>query len=303
MCAKPSDSTTALPALDPNRESASRERKEKLRLFLRNKQGVFGLILVVAFFASAIFADVLAPYQPNALDVPARLSGPTWDHLAGTDQLGRDTLSRVLHGGRVALKVAAIGVSLSLVLGLILGMIAGYGPRWLDNLLLLAFDTVRAFPTIVLALATVALTGPSLEMVLAIVVITSIPQYARMARTATLSIRSSEFILAERSLGASTPRILARHIMPNVIGPLMILAAMDVPVVVTVEAGLSFLGLGVLPPTPSWGSILNEGYLVIRDTPWLVIAGGIPLVLTTLGFTFLGEALRDVFDPRLRKGS
>ena len=284
------------------RETAARERREKLFLFLRNRQGVAGLVLVLLFFASAMFAPWLAPYEPNQMDIPVRLSGPSWDHWAGTDQLGRDTLSRVLYGGRVALEVAAIGVSVSLLIGLILGMIAGYGPQWLDNALLLAFDTVRAFPTIVLALAAVALTGPSLAMVIAIVIATSIPQYARMARTATLAIRSTEFILAERSLGASTTRILRRHVMPNVVGPLIILAAMDVPVVVTIEAGLSFLGLGVQPPRASWGTILNEGYLVIRDTPWLVVAGGIPLVLTTLGFTFLGEALRDVLDPKLRRG-
>ncbi len=151
-------------------------------------------------------------------------------------------------------------------------------------------------------MATVALIGPSLGLVLAIVIVTPIPQYARMARTATLAIRNTEFILAERSLGAGMARILALHVLPNVVGPLLILAAMDVPVVVTVEAGLSFLGLGVRPPQASWGTILNEGYLVIRDTPWLVVAGGIPLVLTTLGFTFLGEALRDVLDPRLRRG-
>ncbi len=284
------------------KESASRERRDKLRSFLTNWQGVTGLVLVLLFFASAIFAPLLAPYEPNAMDIPARLSPPTWDHLAGTDQLGRDTFSRLLYGGRVALKIAGIGVSVALVIGLVLGMIAGYGPRWLDNVLLLFFDTVRSFPTIVLALATVALTGPSLELVLAIVIITSVPGYARVARTATMSLRNTDFILAERSLGASTARILAHHIMPNVAGPLLILAAMDVPVVVTVEAGLSFLGLGVLPPTASWGTILNEGYLVIRDTPWMVVAGGIPLILTTLGFTFLGEALRDVFDPRMRKG-
>jgi peptide/nickel transport system permease protein len=166
----------------------------------------------------------------------------------------------------------------------------------------LFFDTVRSFPTIVMALAVVALTGPSLGMVMVIVIITSIPGYGRLARTSTLALRNADFITAEQSLGAGPVRVLAGHILPNVIGPLLILAAMDVPVVVTIEAGLSFLGLGVLPPTPSWGSILNEGYMVIRDTPWPVVAGGIPLVLTTLGFTFLGEALRDVFDPRLRKG-
>ena len=229
------------------------------------------------------------------------MSGPTTEHLIGTDQLGRDTFSRVLYGGRVALKIAGIGVSVALFLGLLLGMIAGYGPRWLDNALLLVFDTVRSFPTIVIALAIVALTGPSLGMVMVIVIVTSIPGYARMARTSTLALKTSEFIMAERSVGAGPVIIVWRHVMPNVIGPLLILAAMDVPVVVTVEAGLSFLGLGVLPPTASWGSILNEGYNVIRDTPWPIIAGGIPLVLTTLGFTFLGEALRDVFDPKLRK--
>ncbi|HET7409621.1 MAG TPA: ABC transporter permease [Paracoccaceae bacterium] len=284
------------------RETAARERREKLLLFARNWQGMTGLILVLLFFASAVFAPWLAPYPPAQMDIPARFEGPSWQHLAGTDALGRDTLSRVLHGGRVALQVAAIGVSVSLAVGLVLGMMAGYGPKWLDNALLLGFDTVRAFPTIVLALAAVALTGPSLTMVIAIVIVTSIPQYARMARTATLSIRNTEYILAERSLGASTARILRRHVMPNVIGPLMILAAMDVPVVVTIEAGLSFLGLGVQPPQASWGTILNQGYLAIRDTPWMVVAGGIPLVLTTLGFTFLGEALRDVFDPKLRRG-
>lgn len=297
MSAQPYDRLAALAE-----EPRFSERGEKLRLFLGNSQGMFGLILVALFFASAIFAPLLAPYDPNQMDIPARLSSPTLDHWAGTDQLGRDTFSRVLYGGRVALKIAAVGVSVSLFVGLLLGMLAGYGPRWLDNALLLVFDTIRAFPTIVMALAVVALTGPSLELVLVIVIVTSIPGYARLARTSTLALKSTEFIVAERSLGAGMGRILWRHVMPNVIGPLLILGAMDVPVVVTVEAGLSFLGLGVLPPTASWGTILNEGYLIIRDTPWPVIAGGVPLVLTTLGFTFLGEGLRDVFDPRLRKG-
>jgi len=275
---------------------------DKLRMFFRNGLGVFGLVLVVLFFTSAIFASFFATHDPFAMDIPNRMSGPTLQNWAGTDQLGRDTYSRVIYGGRVALKVAAIGVSLSLFIGLILGMVAGYGPKWLDSLLLLLFDAIRSFPTIVLALAAVALLGPSLELVLAVVIITSIPGYARLARTSTLALKNTEFIMSEKALGAGSWLIIWRHIMPNVIGPLLILAAMDVPVVVTIEAGLSFLGLGVLPPTASWGTILNEGYLVVRDTPWPIIAGGIPLILTTLGFTFLGEALRDVFDPRLRKG-
>ncbi len=297
-----SDNAAAAGAPAPGRERAYSVGREKLILFLRNPLGMFGLLLVILFFASAIFAPFFATHDPFAMDIPNRLSGPTAAHWAGTDQLGRDTYTRVLYGGRVALEIAAIGVSVSLVVGLTLGMVAGYGPSWLDNLLLLLFDAIRSFPTVVLALAAVALLGPSLKLILVIVIVTSIPGYARLARTSTLSLKRTEFIIAEQSLGASTARILSRHIMPNVIGPLLILAAMDVPVVVTIEAGLSFLGLGVQPPTASWGTILNEGYLVIRDTPWMVIAGGIPLVLTTLGFTFLGEALRDVFDPKLRKG-
>lgn len=264
--------------------------------------GVFGLFLVLLFLASAIFAPIFATHDPLAMNIPNRLSGPSVDHFFGTDELGRDIYSRVIFGSRVVLQVAAIGVSVSLVVGVILGMIAGYGPRWLDNLLLLLFDSIRSFPTIILALAAVTLLGPSLNLILIIVIVTSIPGFARVARTSTLALKNTEFIVAERSLGASMPRILARHVMPNVIGPLLILAAMEVPVIVTLEAGLSFLGLGVQPPKSSWGTILNEGFLVIRRTPWPVIAGSIPLVLTTLGFTFLGEALRDVFDPRLRKG-
>lgn len=275
---------------------------EKLVLFLRNPMGVLGLTLVLLIVISAVFAPLFATHNPFTMDIANRLAGPSFDNFLGTDQLGRDTYTRVLYGGRVALQVAAIGVSVSLVVGLTLGMIAGYGPLWLDNMLLLLFDAIRSFPTIVLALAAVALLGPSLSLVMTIVIITSIPGYARLARTSTLSLKNTEFILVEQSLGASMKRVLAIHIMPNVVGPLLILAAMDVPVVVTIEAGLSFLGLGVQPPTASWGTILNEGYLIIRTTPWIVIAGGIPLILTTLGFTFLGESLRDVFDPRLRKG-
>jgi peptide/nickel transport system permease protein len=272
-----------------------------LRRLLADPLGLAGLILVALFLASALLAPWIAPYDPNAIDVRARLGGPSLAHLAGTDQLGRDTFSRVLHGGRVALQVAAWSISAALVLGILLGMLAGYGPRWLDNALLLLFDTVRSFPTIMFALAAVTLTGPSLEMVILIIVVTSVPVYGRIVRTQTLSLKATEFILAERALGAGPARVLGVHVMPNVIGPLLILASMDVPVVVTIEAGLSFLGLGVRPPAPSWGNILADGYAFIRNSPWLVIAGGIPLTLTTLGFTFLGEALRDIFDPRLRR--
>jgi peptide/nickel transport system permease protein len=291
-------SEPAFSAVAPPEESAF---ADALRRVLRDPLGALGAMLVLLFVLSAALAPWIAPYDSNALDVPARLQGPSLAHLLGTDNLGRDVFSRVLHGGRIALGVALTAVGLSLVAGTLLGLIAGYGPRWLDNLLLLLFDSVRAFPVIMFALAVITVVGPSLQTVILVVIVTTIPQYARIIRTQTLSLRHTEFILAERSLGAGAPRVLLVHILPNVIGPLLILASMEIPVVITIEAGLSFLGLGVRPPTPSWGNILNDGYAFIRNTPWLVIAAGIPLVLTTLGFTFLGETLRDVFDPRLRR--
>jgi peptide/nickel transport system permease protein len=184
--------------------------------------------------------------------------------------------------------------------GLLLGMMAGFGPKWLDRALVVCFDTMRSFPTIMFALAVVALTGPSLNTVIGVIIITSIPVYARIVRTQTQSLRDRDFIKAERAMGASTARILRSHVLPNIAAPLLILASMDVPAVVGMEAGLSFLGLGVSPPTPSWGSILNDGYSYLRNSPWPIIAGGLPLILVTLGFTFFGEALRDILDPKLR---
>jgi peptide/nickel transport system permease protein len=272
-----------------------------LRLLVRDPMGLAGLILVALVILTAVFAPYLAPKDPLALDVMNRLAPPSGEHLMGTDQMGRDTFSRVILGARIALKVALTAISLTLIGGLILGLAAGYGPKWLDNFLLLVFDTLRSFPTIMFALAVVAVVGPSLNTVILVIVVTTVPVYGRIIRTQTQAIRYNEFIQAERAMGAGIFRILGVHIMPNIIGPLLIVASMDIPVVVTIEAGLSFLGLGVRPPTPSWGSILNDGYSFIRNTPWMVIAGGVPLILTTLGFTFLGESLRDIFDPKLRK--
>ncbi len=272
-----------------------------IRPLLRDPLALTGLVLVLLIVSSAILAPLIVPYDPNKLNVRNLLQSPSWDHLLGTDQLGRDVFSRVIMGSRIALKVALISISIAASCGLLLGMLAGYGPKWLDSLLIVGFDTMRSFPTVMFALAVVTLLGPSLETIILIVIVTSIPVYARIVRTQTLAMKNNEFILAERAMGAGTVRILGLHMLPNVVGPLLIIASMDIPVVVTIEAGLSFLGMGVRPPTPSWGTILNDGYSFIRNTPWLVIAGGAPLILTTLGFTFLGEALRDIFDPKLRK--
>ncbi len=273
-----------------------------LKRITREPLGFFGLILVTLIVISAVLASVISPYDPIALNIVDRLQGPSSRHLLGTDQLGRDLFSRVLFGGQVALKVALVSISAALGIGVLLGMLAGFGPKWLDNIILLFFDTIRSFPTVMFALATVALVGPSLGTVIAVIIVTSIPNYGRVVRTQTLTIKSNQFIMAERAMGVSTRRILFVHILPNVIGPLIILASMDIPTVIALEAGLSFLGMGVKPPTPSWGSILNDGYTLIRNTPWPIIAGSIPLLLITLGFTFLGESLRDLIDPKLRKG-
>jgi peptide/nickel transport system permease protein len=288
---------------DVGKMNETKSRSELSDIFyhlVRDPLGLVGLIIVGLIVFSAIFAPWIVPYDPIAMNIPDRMQGPSLSHLVGTDQLGRDTFSRVIMGGRVALQVAIPTIGGAITIGLILGMIAGYGPKWLDNVIVLLFDTVRSFPTVMFALAVVALVGPSLNTVILVIMVTSIPTYGRVVRTLTQSLRNSEFIEAERSLGASVFRIMRVHILPNVIGPIAVLAAMDIPTVIGLEAGLSFLGMGVKPPTPSWGSLLNDGYNLIRNTPWLIIAGGIPLILTTLGFTFLGEALRDVVDPKLR---
>jgi len=289
------------PAFEEAAAAPAPTRASAWRHLLADPLGRFGLVLVLLILLTAIFANVIAPYNPAAIAIPDRLQPPSLAHLFGTDQLGRDVFSRVVLGARIALEVALVAISLALVLGGALGLAAGYGPRWLDNILVLVFDTIRSFPTIMFALALVTLIGPSLETVIVIVVVTFAPSYGRIVRAQTQSLKHAEFIVAERSLGASAARILAIHVVPNIVGPLFILASMDIPVVITIEAGLSFLGFGVRPPTPSWGTVLNDGYAFIGNTPWIILAGGLPLVLSTLGFTFLGEALRDAIDPRLRK--
>lgn len=276
-----------------------RRRRGALGRLLAEPLGVFGLFLVVVVALAAILAGPLSGYDPAALLPADRFQGPSAAHWLGTDQLGRDLFSRVLYGARIALLVALGATGLSLLVGVTAGLAAGYGPRWLDSLLLLIFDALKSFPTVMLGLALVTVVGPSLEAVVLVVVLNSAPSYGRIIRTQTIALRGAEYIMAERALGAGSGRIVGLHILPNVIGPILIMASMDIPVVIAIEAGMSFLGLGVRPPTPSWGSILNDGFAFIRETPWPALWGGAVIIVTTLGFTFLGEALRDTFDPKL----
>ena len=262
--------------------------------------GVMGGVIVLAFVAMALFAPWIAPYDPLKIDVMHKFASPSLSHWAGTDQLGRDLLSRIIYGARTALGVAITATGLAGLAGILLGMIAGYGPRWLDSLLILCFDSMNSLPMIMFALAVITVLGPSTSTLILVIILVSIPGYARFIRAQTLSLVRSDFIMAEKAMNASHLRIVLLHLLPNVAGQLLVVLSMDIPVVIMLEAGLSYLSLGVKPPTPSWGNILYDGYVSLRQSPGMVIVAGIPLILATLGFTFLGEALRDALDPRLQ---
>ena len=266
---------------------------------LRQPLGAIGTVIVLLFVICVVFAPLIAPYDYTRQDIPNRMQGPSSQYLLGTDNLGRDLFSRLIYGSRIEFGTALPSVGIALTVGILLGLIAGYVGGWLDNLIVVIMDTLQAFPAIMLALAILSLLGPSLFNVIIVIALTWMPNYARVVRAQTLSIREKTYVEAERSLGATDRSILLSHILPNVIAPPLILAAMDLPWVITFEAGLSFLGLGVRPPTPSWGSILSGGFDHIFETPWPILWSSVALALTTLGFTLFGEALRDVLDPRL----
>jgi len=270
-----------------------------LREVARRPAGLFGLVVVGGLIFLAIFAPFVAPYDAAEQDIASRLQGPSWDHVLGTDQLGRDLLSRLIFGVRVALSVALPGVGAALAIGLLLGLIAGYIGRKTDNALIVVMDTLQAFPAVVLALTLLALLGASRTSVIIVIAVAFAPNYARVTRALVMTTKQNQFVEAERSLGAGNFRIVGVHIVPNVIAPLFILLAMDLPAAITLEAGLSFLGLGVPPPTPSWGVILQDGFERVREVPWPILWAGLTLMVVTLGCTFLGETLRDIVDPRL----
>jgi peptide/nickel transport system permease protein len=266
---------------------------------LRNPAGLFGLVVVIGLLVLAVFAPQIAPHDPSSLDVVNRLQGPSADHPLGTDQLGRDLLSRLIFGARVELRVAVPATIGALAFGVLLGLAAGYLGGRVDNALIVVMDTIQAFPAVILALTILALLGPSLRNVAIVLGVALAPAFARVTRALVLAVKQNPYIEAERSLGAGTTRIILVHVAPNILPPLLTLVAMTLPSAIVAEAGLSFLGLGVQPPTPSWGVILADGFEYVRDAPWAVVWTGLALMVTTLGFTFLGEALRDQLDPRL----
>jgi peptide/nickel transport system permease protein len=276
-------------------------RGRRVREVARRPAGTFGIVVTLLVIIAVLFSPVITPYSPNAQDIAHRFAGPSSDHVLGTDDLGRDLFSRLIFGCRVAFSIALPAVGIALVLGLFLGLIAGWFGRLLDSTLIIATDALLAFPAVVLALAVIALYGPSTRNTIILVGLAFVPNYFRVTRALVLAARSNVYVDAERALGARTSRILGVHVLPNVLPPLFILVAMDIPGAIAVAAGLSFLGLGVQPPTADWGVMLNEGFLNVYDSAWPLIAPCVALVLVTLGFTFLGETLRDVFDPRVSR--
>ena len=263
--------------------------------------GASGLVIVVVVVLMALLAPLVATHNPDALDVMNRFAAPSAAHWLGTDHLGRDLYSRLVYGASVAMAVALTAILLALSIGTMLGILAAYLPARTERFVLIVFDVISSFPSLVLALAIVAVFGPSTGIVVVIVAITLIPHFGRVARAQTLTLRSAPFLDAERILGASSSRLVLQHILPNIMGPLIVLASMDIPVVITIEAGLSFLGLGVRPPLASWGVLIQDGYQFLSDSwiPVLVSSGA--LAVATLGFTLFGEALRDAIDPRIRQ--
>jgi peptide/nickel transport system permease protein len=273
--------------------------KDVIREVWRDRSGRIGLILVSLLLLMAVAGPLIAP-DPNKINVAERFSAPSVHHPLGTDNLGRDLFARTAEGTRSALVISLAVVGASLLAGSIFGVLAGLLGGVADRGLLVIFDIISAYPPVILALAIVALYGTGYWNLLFVVTILFIPQFARVARAQTLALRNQTFIDAERLLGLPLHHLVWRHFIPNVIGPLIILASMNIPVVITVEAGLSFLGLGVQPPAASLGTLIKDGYIYLDQSWWPTIGSAMTLALATLGSTLFGEALRDAADPKLK---
>ncbi len=272
-----------------------------LREGLRARGAAFGLTVTLAVVALALGADLFSPHNPNVQDYNSILAPPGAPYWLGTDELGRDLLSRTIHGSRVALQAGLVSVGLAVVAGTLIGLLAGYVGGFVDALLMRVTDALWSFPGLVLALAVGAVLGPGLFNAMLAVGLVFTPIFARLVRAQVLSVREREFVLAARMLGANGPRIMARHILPNVATPIIIQASVLVAFAIIVEASLSFLGLGVQPPTPSWGSMLRTAYQYLQAAPWLSFAPGAAMFVTVLGLNFLGDGLQQALDPRARE--
>jgi peptide/nickel transport system permease protein len=271
------------------------------RVARHNPLAATGVVLVVIFVVCAIFASLLAPYDPAHIDLPNRLNPPSASHWAGTDELGRDILSRLIFGARISLLVGSSVVLASLTIGLIIGSIAGYCGGAIDRFVnVVLMNAFLSFPGILIAIAFVAFRGPGIFNLVLALSLGGWVGYARLVRGQVLAAREREFVEAARALGASDVRIIVRHILPNIIQPVIVQAAIGMAGAILAEATMSFLGLGVPPPTPSWGSMLNDARAHLFDAPHLVLFPAITVMLAVLSFNFIGDALRDLLDPRSR---
>jgi peptide/nickel transport system permease protein len=270
------------------------------RYFKRNRLAVGGMAIIVIIFLIATSASLISPYDPGKTDVSLKLKPPSLQNYLGTDQLGRDVFSRMLHGSKVSLSVGFVAVAISILIGILVGAAAGYYGRWMDSVLMRFVDIMLCFPSFFLILTVVALLGPSLFKVMVVIGITSWMGTSRFVRAEFLSLRERDFVQAAKALGVKDFRIIFRHILPNALAPVFVTATLDVATAILVEAGLSFLGFGVQPPAPSWGNILTEGRTYIFDAWWLTVFPGLAILITVLSFNLLGEGLRDALDPRLR---
>ncbi|MGL4946789.1 MAG: nickel transporter permease [Cetobacterium sp.] len=291
---------------DTKNENIGKKRSQLAELWKslkRNKMALFGLAILVIIILLALFADQIANYDGVVIkqNLRMRLKPPSSQHWLGTDEFGRDIFARLIHGARVSLKVGILAVGIAIVVGGFLGSIAGYYGGKLDNIIMRIMDIFLAVPSILLAIAIVSALGPNLLNLMVAVSISSIPRYARIVRASVLSIRDQEFIEAARAIGASDARIIFRHIIPNSLAPVIVQGTLGVANAILATAGLSFIGLGIQPPAPEWGSMLSGGRQYLRYAWWVTTFPGVSIMVTILSLNLLGDGLRDALDPRLKQ--
>jgi len=276
--------------------------RQTLLSTMRTNGGRFGVIFVTLLVFLAVFSPWITPVDPNEQDIVNRFGAPSFSHFLGTDYLGRDILSRVIYGCRIAVMVAFGAVTISALVGVILGVLAGYkeGDK-LDYAIILIFDIVRSFPQIILALALVAVLGSSIFNMILALAFTAFPFYGRVARAQTLSVKETDYVKAAEALGLTRVKIVFRHIIPNILSPIIVLVGMDMATMIIYEAGLSFLGLGVKPPTASWGTMLRDGYKYISTSPWMILWPSVTIAISMIAFSLFSEGLRVAMDPKERE--
>jgi peptide/nickel transport system permease protein len=271
-----------------------------LRPVLRNRLVLFGTGLVAGMVVLAALAGVVAPYDPTEMKMADALKAPSAAHLFGTDRFGRDVLSRTIHGSRIALGVAGSSIALAFTVGTLLGLVGGYVGSWPDLAIGRVMDVFFSFPTLILAVAIAAMLGPGLNNAALAIAVVYAPLFSRVARGPVIAERAKDHVIAALGLGAGTFRVVFRHILPNVLAPLIVQASVSLAFAILAEASLSYLGLGTQPPDPSWGTMLNEGRTYLETAPWMSVFPGLAIMLAVLGFNLLGDGLRDVLDPQLR---